>query len=73
MMSSAAFGLYPYLLPAITRSGTGLTVSNAAAPANGLWIALIWWIPGMLLATGYFFFVYRHFAGKVSTRGNAIY
>jgi hypothetical protein len=26
---------------------------------------LIWWVIGMILATGYFVFVYRSFAGKV--------
>lgn len=71
MLSSMAFGLYPYVLPATTAAGRSLTVSNAAAPAYGLWIALIWWIPGMLLATGYFVFVYRHFAGKVPGTGGA--
>lgn len=67
MMSSVAFGLYPYVLPGITGKSTGLTVSNAAAQPDGLWIGLIWWLPGMLLVTGYFIFVYRHFGGKVST------
>jgi len=67
MMSSVAFGLYPYVLPAIAGQGTSLTVTNTAAPAGGLQMALIWWIPGMLLATGYAIFVYHHFAGKVST------
>ena len=28
-------------------------------------IGLRWWIPGMLLAGVYHYFVYRHFAGKV--------
>jgi cytochrome bd-type quinol oxidase subunit 2 len=28
-------------------------------------VGLMWFIPGMLLVTTYFFFVYRKFAGKV--------
>jgi len=28
-------------------------------------IGLVWWIIGMALATGYFVFTYRNFAGKV--------
>jgi len=27
---------------------------------------LVWFIPGMLLATAYFLYVYRSFAGKVA-------
>ena len=30
-------------------------------------IGLTWWIVGMILATGYFIFLYRRFSGKVST------
>jgi cytochrome bd-type quinol oxidase subunit 2 len=28
-------------------------------------VALIWFIPGMLLVLAYSVFIYRHFAGKV--------
>ena len=65
MLSSAAFGLYPYVLPSRAEPQFGLTVANAAAGAYGLRIGLAWWIPGTVLATGYFAFVYRRFAGKV--------
>jgi cytochrome d ubiquinol oxidase subunit II len=66
MLGSAAFGLYPYVLPALGDPALGLTVHNAAAPPSGLSIGLAWWIPGMILACGYTAFVYRRFAGKVS-------
>jgi cytochrome d ubiquinol oxidase subunit II len=59
------FGLYPYVLPSRPDPKFGLTITNAAAPAYGLSIGLAWWIPGILLATGYFVFTYRRFAGKV--------
>ena len=65
MLTSAAFGLYPYVLPSTTDPSRGLTVHNAAAPAAGLRIGLAWWIPGMMLVAGYFVFTYRRFAGKV--------
>jgi cytochrome d ubiquinol oxidase subunit II len=65
MLSSAAFGLYPYVLPSHTDPKLGLTVSNAAAAPYGLRIGLAWWIPGVALAAGYFVFTYRRFAGKV--------
>ena len=66
MLTSVAFGLFPYLLPADPDQSRSLTVYNSAAPAYGLRVALTWWIPGMMLVAGYFFFTYRHFAGKVS-------
>ena len=65
MLTSVTFGVYPYVLPSNVGPGTALTVTNAAAAEYGLWIGLWWWIPGMLLAGVYSFFVYRHFAGKV--------
>jgi cytochrome d ubiquinol oxidase subunit II len=66
MLTSAAFGLYPFVLPSSTDPNLGLTVYNAAAAPYGLKVGLVWFIPGMLLATGYFVYTYRSFAGKVS-------
>ena len=64
MLTSVVFGVYPMVLPA--RNPTfSLTVQNAKAGAYGLKIGLIWWVIGMLLAAGYFIYVYRTFAGKV--------
>jgi cytochrome d ubiquinol oxidase subunit II len=65
-LGSAVFGIYPYLLPANTDPARGLTVFNSAAPAYGLRVGLAWWIPGMILVTLYFAYVYRRFAGKVT-------
>ena len=65
MLSSAAFGIYPYVLPAIPGPSRGLTIHNAAAPAYGLRVGLIWWTIGMALVAVYFTYVYRQFAGKV--------
>lgn len=66
MLCSAAFGVFPYVLPSSGKPDYGLTVYNAAAPHYGLAIGLWWWIPGMLLATAYSVFIYRRLAGKVS-------
>jgi hypothetical protein len=35
-----------------------LTIENAAAAPYGLSVALYWWIPGMILALAYFYFLY---------------
>jgi cytochrome d ubiquinol oxidase subunit II len=70
MLTSAASGLYPYVLPAATNPAYGLTVFSARGPEHGLRVGLIWWIFGMALATGYFVFTYRRFAGKVTVSGD---
>ena len=66
MLTSAAFGVFPYVLPSVASPDFGLTVYNTAPAVYGLQIGLAWWIPGMALAAGYSVFVYRRFAGKVS-------
>ena len=63
--SRVAAGLYPYVLPSNTDPALSLTIQNAAAAPYGLQVGLIWFIPGMLLATAYFVYTYRSFAGKV--------
>ena len=69
MLTSVVFGLYPMVLPARDPLYS-LTVTSAKAGAYGLKIGLIWWSIGMLLAAGYFTFVYRSFAGKVAVGKN---
>jgi cytochrome bd ubiquinol oxidase subunit II len=64
LLTSAAFGVFPNVLTASTDPSFSLTIHNAAADAYGLRIGLAWWTAGMILASGYTFFVYRHFAGK---------
>jgi cytochrome bd ubiquinol oxidase subunit II len=64
MLTSMVFGVYPMVLPARNPIHS-LTVNSAKASDYGLKVGLIWWVIGMILATGYFTFVYRSFAGKV--------
>ncbi len=65
MLTSVVFGVFPMVLPANSDPRFSLTIHNASAPDYGLGIGLIWFTPGILLAAGYFFFLYRKFAGKV--------
>ena len=69
MLLGAAFALYPTVLPASTDPARSLTIYNASAGHHGLSVALMWWSVGMILALGYFFFVYRMFRGKVRLEG----
>jgi cytochrome d ubiquinol oxidase subunit II len=65
MLTSAVFGVFPYVLPSNISPPLGMTIYNAATAEYGLRAGLAWWIPGMLLAACYSVFVYRKFAGKV--------
>jgi len=66
MLVGAAVALYPRLLPATTDSIYDITIAKALSGPHTLRVGLIWWTFGMLLAVGYFVFVYRMFRGKVS-------
>jgi cytochrome bd ubiquinol oxidase subunit II len=66
MLSGAAAGLYPALLPSVGGAGQDLTVARAIASPHTLHIGLVWWTIGMLLALMYFSIVYWLFRGKVS-------
>ncbi len=69
MLASTAFGLYPTVLPASTDPKFSLTIFNTSAQPYGLWVGFAWWIIGMILATGYFVYVYRSFKGKTAVSG----
>ena len=68
MLTSAAFGIFPMLLPGVNRTYS-LTIQNASASQYGQTVGLIWWIIGIILATTYFIFTYRTFWGKVQVGG----
>jgi len=65
MLTSVVFGVYPMVLPA-RNPMYSLTVTTTRAGDYGLKIGLAWWILGIILAAGYFTYVYRSFAGKVA-------
>lgn len=70
ILVSVAFSLYPLLLPSTAGAARALTVDNAMGPPHGLRVAFFWWIPGMMLVTGYTVFIYRRMRGKVSMDGD---
>jgi cytochrome d ubiquinol oxidase subunit II len=65
MLVGAAAGVYPNLLVSTTDPSLNITVNNAATGRYALSVGLVFWGVGMLLAFGYFIFVYRMFRGKV--------
>jgi cytochrome bd ubiquinol oxidase subunit II len=64
MLTSVVFGVYPMVLPA-RNPVYSLTVASAKAADYGLKIGLVWWTFGILLAAGYFIYIYRSLRGKV--------
>jgi len=66
MLVGAAAAMYPNLLVSSTDPALNITVERARSGAHALRVGLGWWSFGMLLAIGYFVFVYRMFRGKVS-------
>jgi cytochrome d ubiquinol oxidase subunit II len=69
MLVGAAFALYPVVLPASTDPARNLTIYNTAAGHHGLSVGFTWWSLSMILALGYFFFLFRMFKGKVWLEG----
>ena len=69
MLASVAFSIFPYVLPSSLDPARGLTAHAAASDATALRTALAWWIPGMVIASGYSAFVYWKFRGKVESGG----
>ena len=65
MLVGVAFSLYPVILPASTGTQFNLTIANSVTSAYAMKIALVWWSLGIVIALGYFVFVYRMFKGKV--------
>ena len=64
MFASTASGLYPMVLPAVTRANS-LTINNASGSQYGQTVGLVWWSIGIVLAATYFILTYRLFWGKV--------
>lgn len=69
LLGMSAGALYPHLLPSSVGATYDLTVHNAANDRRGLAIGLAWWIPAILLAIGYFVYLFRSFRGKVAAGG----
>jgi cytochrome d ubiquinol oxidase subunit II len=61
LLSTAAAGLYPSVLPARENDPFGMTVDNAATGDHALRVALFWWPVGIALAVVYFTLAYRLF------------
>jgi cytochrome d ubiquinol oxidase subunit II len=66
MLSGAAAGLFPVLLPTVGTAGRNITIANALAGEHTLRVGLVWWTAGTVLAIGYSTTVFWLFRGKVA-------
>jgi cytochrome d ubiquinol oxidase subunit II len=65
MLASTAFGIYPVLLPSSIKPEYSLTIYNSKAGDYALNVGLYWWIAGIIIAVGYFVYLFYTFRGKV--------
>ena len=69
LILSAAFAIFPYALPA-RIAGRELTLAAAAAKPSTLTVMLCWWLPGVLLAVSYSYFIYTRMPKKFTAGGH---
>ena len=66
LLASAAFGLYPWLLPSSVDPRYTLAIAEAQAADASLRIGAAWWVIGIGLALGYTGYVHWRFSGRVA-------
>lgn len=70
MLAATAAAMYPHLLFSTLDPAWDLTAREAATGALALRVGLIWWVPALLIAVGYFTYLFHSFRGKVSGEGH---
>ena len=68
LLVTGAAAIFPVMLYSTLAPENSLTAYNVAAGVNSFLFACIWWPLGLALATFYFVFISRRYAGKVSVR-----
>jgi cytochrome d ubiquinol oxidase subunit II len=67
LLAATMAGIYPVWLRSTIDPAHNLTAANSAAKSYGLQVALVWWSIGMVLAGGYFVYLFRSVRGKVGS------
>ena len=65
LLSAGAAAIFPVILLSTISPEYSLTAYNSAAGQMSLRTAIIWWPVAVVLSFAYFWFVLRHFTGKV--------
>jgi cytochrome d ubiquinol oxidase subunit II len=66
LLATGAAAIFPVVLHSTLAPENSLTAYDVAAGPKSLAYAAVWWPIGFALATAYFIFVSRRYAGKVS-------
>ncbi|MGH7739006.1 MAG: cytochrome d ubiquinol oxidase subunit II [bacterium] len=66
LMASCAAGVFPTMLYSTLSPTNSLSAYQNASTSYSLAVALVWWPIALVLAIGYFIFIYRHYTGKVA-------
>jgi cytochrome bd ubiquinol oxidase subunit II len=66
MLGGVAFAAYPNVLLSSGDQANNLTIYNTATGGYGMRIGFIWWSIGIVIAIGYFVFLFKMFKGKVT-------
>ncbi len=70
MLATTAAQMFPTILPSTIDPAYSLTAWNAANGPKGLLIGFAWWVPAIILAIGYFVYLFRSFRGRISARSD---
>ena len=73
MLAATAAGLYPNLLTSTLSPLNDLNIENAQAGGIGLRIGFYWWSVAIVLAIGYFVYLFYQFRGKVKLEAGGHY
>ncbi len=73
ILGATAAGLYPNLLTSTLDPAYDLNIANAQAGGIGLRVGFYWWTLALVLAVGYFIFLFRMFRGKIDLERDAHY
>ena len=68
LLATGSAAIFPVMLYSTLAPENSLTAYAVASSRSALVLALVWWPVGFALATVYFLFISRRYAGKVSVR-----
>jgi cytochrome d ubiquinol oxidase subunit II len=66
MLATGGAAIYPIMLSSTIAPEYSLSADQVAANPGALLIGAVWWPVALALTVGYWIFVSRHYAGKVS-------
>jgi cytochrome d ubiquinol oxidase subunit II len=65
LLATGAATIFPVILYSTLAPENSLTADNTAASLSSLELALLWWPVALVLTCAYFWFISRHYSGKV--------